>query len=139
MSSNEVRRAVSYLLLEGDAWPPSLPEFIALGRQELVDFDEAFDRMIRGKPKSDIEYWATQEVGYLCRSYLNERDARSKYRKVLKKYADKYRAGSLPARNQKRLQDKSNIKPICDIQRPMPEQFDKSSVFARVAAMGARV
>ncbi|PCS24177.1 hypothetical protein BTN49_0172 [Candidatus Enterovibrio escicola] len=44
----------------------------------------------------------------------------------MKKYVDKYRAGSLPARNQNRLKDKSNIKQICDIQRPMPKQFDKS-------------
>lgn len=138
MSASEIRRAVGQALLEGDAWPPSLPEFVSMGREDLVDVDEAFARMIRGKPQGDIEYWTTQEVGFLCRSYLSERDARTKHRKALKKYTQKAKAGSLPARNTKRLQDRSNVKPISDIQRPRPEQFEQSSVFARVATMGAR-
>ena len=84
------------------------------------------------------EYWAAQEVGFICRGYLSERDARAKYKKALRKYADKARAGSLPKRNTMRLHDKSNVKPISDIERPLPEQFERSSVFARVAAIGAR-
>ncbi|PCS23893.1 hypothetical protein BTN49_0865 [Candidatus Enterovibrio escicola] len=43
-------------MLEGDAWLPNLPEFISLSRQELVNFDDAFDQMMQGKPESDIEY-----------------------------------------------------------------------------------
>ena len=138
MSVVEVRRAVSQALLEGDAWPPSLPEFMEMGREELVDTDEAFIRMLRGEPKGDIEYWASQEVGFICRGKLSEREARAKHRKVLKKYAKKAKAGSLPARNNLRLADKTDVKPINEITRPDPNRFDKNSVFARVAAMGAR-
>ena len=138
MSVTDVRRAVSQALLEGDAWPPSLPEFVSMGREEMVDIDEAFTRMLRCEAKGDIEYWASQEVGFVCRGQLSEREARAKHRKALKKYAEKAKAGSLPARNTLRLADKTNVKPINEIKRPDPNKFNKNSVFARVAAMGAR-
>ncbi|WP_227739169.1 hypothetical protein, partial [Vibrio azureus] len=138
MSVTEIRRAMSQVLLKGDAWPPSIPEFINMGREVLVDVDEAFTRMLHGVPKGDIEYWASQEIGFICRTQLREREARAKHRKVLNKYAEKARAGTLPARNSLRLVDKTNVKPISEITRPDPSMFEKDSVFARVAAMGAR-
>lgn len=109
-----------------------------MGREELVDVDEAFTRMLRCEPQGDIEYWASQEVGFVCRGQLSEREARAKHRNALKKYAEKAKAGALPARNTMRLADKTNVKPINEITRPDPSKFNKNSVFARVAAMGAR-
>ncbi|CAK1721555.1 conserved hypothetical protein [Vibrio crassostreae] len=138
MSVSEIRRAVNQALLEGDAWPPSLPEFVSMGREELVDIDEAFIRMLRCEPKGDIEYWTSQEVGFVCRGLLSEREARAKYRKTLKKYADKAKDGSLPSRNAMRLTDKANVKSLNEIERPNPKKFRKNSVFARVAALGSR-
>ncbi|CDT90310.1 hypothetical protein AB4393_18540 [Vibrio splendidus] len=138
MSVNDIRRAVNQALLEGDEWPPSLPKFVSMGREELVDIDEAFTRMLRCEPKGDIEYWTSQEVGFVCRGLLNEREARAKYRKTLKKYAEKAKAGSLPSRNTMRLTGRANVKPLKEIERPNPKKFRKNSVFARVAALGAR-
>ncbi|CAK1698926.1 conserved hypothetical protein [Vibrio crassostreae] len=138
MSVSEIRRAVNQALLEGGVWPPSLPEFVSMGREELVDIDEAFTRMLRCEPKGDIEYWTSQEVGFVCRGLLSEREARVKFRKTLKKYADKAKDGSLPSRNAMRLTDKSKVTPLSEIERPNPKKFRKNSVFARVAALGAR-
>ncbi|EJE8547612.1 hypothetical protein M5238_002335 [Vibrio vulnificus] len=139
MSVSEVKRAVSSLLLNGDEWPPSLPEFIRLGLSLDIDFDEAFKRMIHGRPKGDVEYWACFEVGYECRRFLVNDKARAKFRKALKKYADKARAGTLPIRHLVKLSDKSKLVPVECLPRPEPTQFNHNSVFARVAALGKRV
>ncbi|CSB55483.1 Uncharacterised protein [Vibrio cholerae] len=138
MSAVEVRKAVSSALLNGDEWPPSLPEFVSLGQSIEIDFDEAFKRMIRGKPQGDIEYWATQEVGFECRRYLTQERARSRYRQALKKYSDKAKSGSLPIRNLMQIADKSNLVPVEKLDRPDPAQFNQNSVFARIAALGKK-
>lgn len=95
--------------------------------------------MIRGKPQGDIEYWASQEVGFECRRYLTHEKARARYRKALKKYSDKAKSGSLPIRNLMQLDDKSSLVPVEKLDRPDPAQFNKNSVFARIAALGKRV
>ncbi|AIW21337.1 hypothetical protein F0267_22235 [Vibrio coralliilyticus] len=138
MSISEIRIAVSKALLRGDAWPPSLPEFVALGDEYEIDFDEAFDRMIRQKTKGDIEYWANQEVGFSCRRQLNDRDARAKHRKALLKYREKDKQGKLPPRNLVRLADKSQERQLKDLKRPTPSQFKQGSIFSRVAELGRR-
>lgn len=138
MSAVEVRKAVSSALLDGYEWPPSLPEFVGLGQSIDIDFDEAFKRMIRGRPQGDIEYWATQDVGFECRRYLTNEKARGKYRKTLKKYSDKAKAGSLPIRNLMPPANKLNLVPVEKLDRPDPSQFNQHSVFARIAVLGKR-
>lgn len=138
MSPTEVRRAVSSALLSGDNWPPSLPEFVALGQSLEVDFDDAFKRMLRDRPKGDVEYWAAQEVGFECRRYLSGEKARAKYRKALKKYTEKAKAGSLPMRNLVKIADKSQLKPIDELSLPDPSIFNQDSVFARIATLGRK-
>ncbi|GAD75003.1 helix-turn-helix domain-containing protein [Vibrio azureus] len=48
------------------------------------------------------------------------------------------RVGALPAINSQYLADKVDVKPVNEITRPDPSMFNQKSVFARVAAMGAR-
>ncbi|WED23339.1 hypothetical protein L3Q72_06600 [Vibrio sp. JC009] len=138
MSTAEIRKAVSMCLTEGGAWPPSLPEFIAKGELMEIDFDAAFSRMIRGNPKGDVEYWASQEVGYMCRCYLAEPKARAKHRDTLKKYIGKAKAGTLPVRNLMRIEDKSYEEEIAKRESPDPSRFPSGSVFARIAELGRR-
>ncbi|HFQ4959223.1 TPA: hypothetical protein ACGUPM_002676 [Vibrio vulnificus] len=138
MSVPEIRKAVSRCVTSGDAWPPSLPQFVAMGQLLEIDFDEAFSRMLHGRPNGDIEYWACQEVGFACRRYLTEKDARTRYRRALKKYTDKAKTGSLPVRDLMRLKDETNITPVTELKQPEPAAFAKGSVFERVAMMGRR-
>lgn len=137
MSISEIRTAVSQSLLRGDAWPPSLPEFIAFGDQYQIDFDEAFERMIYQRSQGDIEYWANQEVGYSCRR-MSEREARAKHRKVMTKYKNKAKEGKLPRRNVVQIADKSAERSLKELNRPEPSIFERNSVFARVAELGRR-
>lgn len=139
MSAAEVRMAVNQSLTLGDAWPPSLPEFITKGELIDIDYDAAFSRMIRGKPNGDIEYWASQEVGFSCRRHLEESKARAKHKRAIKKYIEKAKAGTLPARYLMQVEDKSKAIPVEQLNRPDPSQFASNSVFARVAALGKRV
>ncbi|MFN3014469.1 hypothetical protein ACK1CN_00890 [Vibrio coralliilyticus] len=136
MSTAQIRKAVSRSLLGGEAWPPSLPEFIARGDLFDVDFDAAFARMLRGKVEGEAEYWANQEVGFECRRYLDEARARAKHRTALRKYLEKEQQGGLPPRNLVQIADKSTLPSIEE--RPEPSSFVKGSVFQRVATMGRR-
>ncbi len=137
MSIQQIRKAVSKSLLGEDAWPPSLPEFVARGDLIEVDYDEAFTRMIRNKTIGDAEYWANREVGYACRNQLDEGRARAKHRKALKKYLEKAQLGSLPTRNLVQIEHKPSLVPSMN-ERPESSQFAKGSVFARIAAMGRK-
>ncbi|MBU2897705.1 hypothetical protein [Vibrio hepatarius] len=136
MSITEIRKAVNKSLLGGEAWPPSLPEFIARGDLLDVDFDAAFSRMLRGKSLGEAEYWANQEVGFECRRYLDEPRARAKHRAALRKYLEKDQQGALPPRDLVQIEDKSTLPSIEN--RPKPKQFCTGSVFARVAERGRR-
>lgn len=103
MTIEQIRIATSKALLEGDGWPPSLPEFIKYGKDNGIDTDESFDRFINKEELSDIEYAAAQEVGYKCRSRLPEDKARREWKKTVLKYAKRAEEGTLPNRKQKAI------------------------------------
>jgi hypothetical protein len=109
-----------------------------MGQALDIDFDEAFSRMLQSRPRGDIEFWASQEVGYACRTRLSDKDARAKHRKAIVKYSKRSKEGRLPSRDLGRLTNQSNVVPVNELSRPSPNQFDKNSVFSRVAEMGRR-
>ncbi|WP_143169283.1 hypothetical protein [Vibrio quintilis] len=78
-------------------------------------------------------------MGYSCRNYLSEREARAKHRSALQKYAKQAKAGTLPVRNMNRIENKQSAVPVEELRRPAPEAFKAGSIFERVAAMGRRI
>lgn len=103
LTVDQIRKAVSRSLIEGDGWPPSLPEFIKLGRESGFDYQASFDRFINHERLSDIEFFAAQDVGHECRTKLPEEAARKKWKAAIIKYEQRANEGTLPARKQKAI------------------------------------
>jgi hypothetical protein len=103
LTVDQIRKAVSRSLLEGDGWPPSLPEFIKYGKDSGFDYQASFDRFINKERLNDIEYFASQDVGYECRTRLTEEKARKKWEQSVKKYEKRAEDGTLPDRKQKAI------------------------------------
>lgn len=63
---------------------PSVGQFISWCDGPLIDTDEAFNRMISGKPSNGIAEWQTrQECSFRCKQQLPEDKARALFKKVL--------------------------------------------------------
>lgn len=110
MTVDQIRKAVTKSLLEGEGWPPSLPEFIKFGKDLGINADESFDKFINARSKSeksqlsDVEYFTAQEVGDRCRTKLSEDKARKVWADTQKKYAQRQADGKLPQRNQQAIE-----------------------------------
>lgn len=113
LTVSQIRKAVSRSLIEGDGWPPSLPEFIKMGKESGFDYDASFDRFINHEKLSDIEFFAAQDVGHECRTRLEEGKARKKWTQAIKKYEQRAEDGTLPKRGQKAIAN-TNKKVGCD-------------------------
>ncbi|WRQ13067.1 hypothetical protein [Vibrio phage vB_VpM-pA2SJ1] len=88
----------------GDVWAPDYAKFVSIANGiDGLDYEQAFDRMIRKKPDGDVEYWADHEVGFKCRTQLAEEAAKTLHRKTLDKYTKRMNDGSLPDRNIKMI------------------------------------
>lgn len=107
LTVDQIRKAVSRALTEGDGWPPSLPEFIRFGKETGFDYDASFDRFINREGLSDVEHFAAQDVGSDCRTRLAEDKARKKWTQAVKKYEQRAQEGTLPTRGQKAIANAS--------------------------------
>ena len=103
LTVKEVKNGVTRSLIEGDGWPPSLPQFVTLAKDGDFDYDASFDRMINREDLNDVEYFANQEVGHLCRTQLTEIQARKRWRETIIKYERRRESGVLPRRGQKSI------------------------------------
>ena len=91
----EVKGAVAEVLNQAITWPPNLPKFIELCQSPQIDTDEAFNRMLNGKPSNGIaEYETRQECSYRCRR-LAEDKARALFKNVLTRNIQRVKNGDL--------------------------------------------
>lgn len=128
LTVNQIRKAVSRSLTEGDGWPPSLPEFIKLGKDSGFDYEASFDRFINREQLSDVEHFAAQDVGQECRTRLAEDKARKKWNQAVKKYEQRAEEGTLPHRGQKAIAN-TNKKVGCDWLAPDGNYYTCPAVY----------
>lgn len=93
LSRDEIIAGVEKATSEG--WPPSVGEFIKMAQDGDLDFDDAFERMIKRKPHGKVEVWASREVGSRCRKELPQDKARALHRRTLEKFFKREREGLL--------------------------------------------
>lgn len=103
LTIDQIRKAVTRSLTEGDGWPPSLPEFIKFGKESGFDYDASFERFINHERLTDVEYFAAQDVGHECRTRLPEDKAKRKWKAAVQKYEERAQNGTLPSRKQKAI------------------------------------
>lgn len=99
LTPEQVVSAAQQAIMSGGGWPPSVGQFVEMGQGGGFDYEEAFDRMINKKPEGDVEFWASQEVGFKCRGHLPEDKARNVHKKAIDKYLKRQATDSLPDRN----------------------------------------
>lgn len=135
MNPAEIRTAVGKSLTDNPSgWPPSLPEFIELGKTPDIDFNESFNRMIRkGKAKTLAEKHTFHDVGYQCRTLLREDKARRLHRETLSNYTKAEACGELAEPEQPALPSKVVRNPIDDIRNNhKPESFKSKAIMDRI-------
>ncbi len=119
-SQAEVKQAVAEVLNQAITWPPNLPKFIELCQGGTVDTDEAFNRMISGKPSNGIAEWQTrQECAHRCKRQLPEDKARLLFKKTLLRHIQRVKSGELvePVVNEKQI-----VSPEVHREKETPEQ-----------------
>lgn len=95
----EVKGAVAEVLNQAITWPPNLPKFIELCQGGQIDTDEAFNRMLNGKPSNGVaEFETRQECSYRCRR-LPEDKSRALFKKHLIINIQRVKSGELPERD----------------------------------------
>ena len=116
----------------GDVWAPDYAKFVSIANGvDGLDYDQAFDRMIRQRTEGDVEYWANQEVGYRCRTQLSDEAARKLHRKALDKYTKRFNEGSLPDLNVKMI-SKHSTKSNVHIQMEQNETEESRAIAQRI-------
>ena len=93
MTVEQIRISTSKCLLEGNGWPPSLPEFIAKGNDE-IDYHAAFQRCLAKNPLGRAEQWVYENMGYNIRVSSHE-VAERMHKKALKNAIEKESRGEL--------------------------------------------
>ena len=93
MTVTEIRTSVSKTLLEGNGWPPSLPEFVSLGKGS-VDYDAAYFRCLNKSPQGRVETWVYENAYYNIKSAADDK-ARRMHRKFMSQAEDLEREGKL--------------------------------------------
>lgn len=93
MTIPQIRVSVTKSLTEGNGWPPSLPEFIALG-SEQVDFEGAYFRCLNKKPDGRIEQHAYERVYFNVRASSDDK-ARQVHKRAMKDAVELDRRGEL--------------------------------------------
>ena len=103
LSIEEIKRAVWRCMRE-EEYPPSPAKFHKLAKELDFDFEVSFDRFINKEALTDVEWFAAKKVGYKCRTQLSEDAAKKEWKKAVELYLKKEKAGELPPRCQKRLE-----------------------------------
>ena len=103
LMSNEQLRAAILACREnirgGDTWAPDYAKFVSLANgYDKINYEAAFDRMLKRKPEGDAEYWTAQEVYFNCRCEPTDKAMR-RYKSTLDKNLAKEREGKLPPRD----------------------------------------
>lgn len=93
MTIQQIRTSVSKSLTEGNGWPPSLPEFINLG-YEQIDYHAAFMRCLAKKPEGRVEQWVYENAGYNIRVSSHEAAERL-HKKFMNEGIEKEKRGEL--------------------------------------------
>ncbi len=116
LSINEIKRGV-YRSMKEEEYPPSPAKFRKLATESDFDFDASFDRFIARESLSDIEWFASQKVGFKCRGQWAEDRARKEWKAAIEYYMKLDKEGKLPERGQQRIEN-TNKKAGCDWQGP---------------------
>lgn len=96
---------------QGEKWPPSPIEFIALCKVAGIDVDGSFMRLVnREKPVDEAEKKTRHEVGYNCRS-LSDDKARKLWEKHYRKNYQLMKEGKLNLRTENLLTEHVAAKP----------------------------
>lgn len=99
--------------MKSEEYPPAPAKFYKLATESDFDYDASFMRFINKQELSDVEYFASKQVGYKCRTQLEESKARLEWTKAVKVYQEQERKGTLPPRGQKALEN-TDKKAGCD-------------------------
>ena len=116
LSTDEIKRGV-WRCMKEEEYPPSPAKFRTLATESDFDFDASFDRFIAKEPLNDIEWFASQKVGFKCRGQWAEDRARKEWKAAIEYYMKLDKEGKLPERGQQRIEN-TNKKSGCDWQGP---------------------
>lgn len=132
MTVEQIRTSVSKFLLSGNGWPPSLPEFIAGGSEE-VDFHAAFMRCLNKEPQGRAEQWVYENAGWNIRTASHEKAERM-HKKFLQEAIEKEQRGDLQL-NEEMLKalPVNSVKNDNDLAREDYEQRKGKALHPRIA------
>ena len=85
LSIDEIKRAV-WRSIKEEEYPPSPAKFRKLATESDFDFDASFDRFIAKEKLNDIEWFASQKVGFKCRGQWAEDRARKEWKAAIEYY-----------------------------------------------------
>ncbi|MGF1727046.1 replication protein P [Photobacterium nomapromontoriensis] len=136
VNMSQVHRGLTMARQQESDFFPSVGKFCGWCKDD--QWQEAFQRMIRREaPQSLAEKKTRREISWAVQNTLSACDAEKKFRVVFTKYQGLERAGlltelpQLPARSCVSEFDKKR-----NANNVRPEQFNKGSVFARIALRG---
>lgn len=132
MTVEQIRASISKFLLSGNAWPPSLPEFIGGGTDE-VDFHAAFMRCLNREPQGCAEQWVYENASFNIRTASHE-NAERMHKKFLQEAIKKEQRGDLKL-NEEMLKalPVNSVKNDNDLAREAYEQRNGKKLNPRIA------
>lgn len=108
MTVKEIRNSVSRVLTDKkvmeklNGWPPSLPEFISLGSED-VDYDGAFYRCLNRKPEGRPEQFVFDNSAFNIRR-MTQKEAERFHKKELDKAIELEKRGLIKLNSEMPLQ-----------------------------------
>nr|WP_128810114.1 hypothetical protein [Vibrio alfacsensis] len=141
-SIEEVKQAVDVVKNRGSAFVPSLAEFLQHLKYGGVNFDEAYQRFLDGKPMTELEIHISRNYGYDIKRMTLDK-ARLEHARLLKMVIDAVREGRLTFNHTMKRLPAHSSRNLNDIAREKamkqgltnPERFPADSVFRRIAKM----
>ena len=134
MTVSEIRISISKCCLTKkdktrDAWPPSLPDFIANGKEQ-IDYDAAYYRCLNKSPSGRLETWVYEKAYFNIKSSSDE-SARKQHKRFMDEAENLESMGRLVLNEEELLALPVNsVKNMNDLKR---EEFDASGVKHRFA------
>lgn len=119
LDPEQVKNGIAATVKAGITWPPNLPKFIELC-EGVEDENESFDRFIsKQEPKDHAELLTRQQVGFKCRTQLQEDKARKLWAETISRFRKKIANGDItpPDPSAKRVDTPEKMK-----ERLTPEQ-----------------
>jgi len=134
MTVAQIRSSASKSLTEGNGWPPSLPEFIALGT-ESIDYDAAYSRCIRQKPEGRVEQYVYDDAYFNIKTQ-SDKDARRDHRRFMRDAENLELRGELVLKSEELLALPMNKeRNMNDIERQKQDEKTGGKLHPRIAKL----